>query len=828
MLNTVNPINEAIRSIFMTFDMCIYYLLRFVYQLFFHIATFNILDSELIYNMFSRIQLIIGVFMLFQLVMIIIKGIVNPDTVTDSKTGGAGNIIMRIIVSLALLALIVPINISNPRNEYEKQVNNNGILFGTLYSLQYRILSNNTIARLILGDEDTAVQDSPYDPLTGNTMFGSLNRFANRFTATVIKMFYVPYTDSEGNYVCNDPLNNVYQKTIYEDDDTEPFLLIAGATNTCTPIPSTDVSVPGGTSTATRELVNTGEVYSISMSFLLSTLAGGALVILLIMITFEVAKRVFQLAALQLLAPIPIISYMDPKGSKDSAFNSWVKLLGTTYLELFIRLAVIFFAFAIITSFIDKYNMFGSIDNLAEGVVDVAGTGWEMGGNVMATLELTRWTFIIMSIALLIFAKDAPKFIKQMLGIKDNGSHFFSTIGTALGFGVSAVGAVGSFNNSRQASWTRDRNNAIARGMTEQQAAAFADRNRGKHLVSGLFGAGVGVAEGIAAASESKGNGLAKVMASVKAQSKHNRKVSDAADNGAGLLDAIRSTGQKVVRGRDDFERENAQLKLDEQRNKAASVALKQDSDALKVRQNANDLRKAVDDRATAKAKDKDGIMGTYGITTGYEAIDVNWKKYNSAHEAAKSGNGVHWVYRASNPQAAQAAGLKTELTKQEFDALSASQQQLFSDESYFEVDSENATVNNGTGKCKILMREAEAISGSLLKENARDLYEQTVAYEQNGTSRAHDDDILASRRVFFQETGQHMEATYEDSVNHTGMRDVYASEKEQINAASVNISRRQREISAEDQRISQAKQSPDYRRNESANSYIDGGNSGH
>jgi hypothetical protein len=550
-LNTVNPINEAIRSIFMTFDMCIYYLLRFVYQLFFHIATFNILDSELIYNMFSRIQLIIGVFMLFQLVMIIIKGIVNPDTVTDSKTGGAGNIIMRIIVSLALLALIVPINISNPRNEYEKQVNNNGILFGTLYSLQYRILSNNTIARLILGDEDTAVQDSPYDPLTGNTMFGSLNRFANRFTATVIKMFYVPYTDSEGNYVCNDPLNNVYQKTLYEDDDTEPFLLIAGATNTCTPIPLTDVSVPGGTSTATGGLVNTGEVYSISMSFLLSTLAGGALVILLIMITFEVAKRVFQLAALQLLAPIPIISYMDPKGSKDSAFNSWVKLLGTTYLELFIRLAVIFFAFAIITSFIDKYNMFGSIDNLAEGVVDVAGTGWEMGGNVMATLELTRWTFIIMSLALLIFAKDAPKFIKQMLGIKDNGGHFFSTIGMAMGFGATAVATVGSFQSGRSASRAAD---------IQNHDKAYADRfgNRAKHLLAGIVGAGKGLAAGSAAASESKGNGLAKMMASWKAMDQVSDSAMQNGVTGSTFVGRTLARGSKIVQGagNTDFDRE--------------------------------------------------------------------------------------------------------------------------------------------------------------------------------------------------------------------------------------------------------------------------------
>ena len=48
----------------------------------------------------------------------------------------------------------MPISIPNPKNEYEIQINNNGLLFGTIYSLQRRILSNNTIGRLVLGTTD--------------------------------------------------------------------------------------------------------------------------------------------------------------------------------------------------------------------------------------------------------------------------------------------------------------------------------------------------------------------------------------------------------------------------------------------------------------------------------------------------------------------------------------------------------------------------------------------------------------------------------------------------------------------------------------------------
>ena len=86
MLNTVTTINSAIRTMFIVFDAGVYWLLRFSYMLLFNIMTFNIIDRKMVFDIVSRVQLVIGIFMLFQLVMIIIKGIVNPDTVSDSKT----------------------------------------------------------------------------------------------------------------------------------------------------------------------------------------------------------------------------------------------------------------------------------------------------------------------------------------------------------------------------------------------------------------------------------------------------------------------------------------------------------------------------------------------------------------------------------------------------------------------------------------------------------------------------------------------------------------------------------------------------------------------
>ena len=147
-----NAILNAIRSFFGLLDRAAYGLLLLVYQLFFNVASADIFSGGMIVQFYHRVQIIIGVFMMFQLAMTILRGIVNPDTFLDAKTGGA-NLIIRICTALFMLAMVIPIGTSGS-NEYERQINNNGLLFGTLYSLQHRVLSQNTIGRLVLGTKE--------------------------------------------------------------------------------------------------------------------------------------------------------------------------------------------------------------------------------------------------------------------------------------------------------------------------------------------------------------------------------------------------------------------------------------------------------------------------------------------------------------------------------------------------------------------------------------------------------------------------------------------------------------------------------------------------
>ena len=174
-----NTINDIIRTIFATIDRVVYLLMSILYEIFFAVASFDMLGGDLIRDIYGRVQLILGVFMVFKLAISILQGIVNPDTVYDKKQG-MGKIVTRIIVSLIMLVLIAPFDIPNPSNEWEKSVNDNGILFGSLFSLQNRVLANNTIGRIIVGRTDTSS-----DSTTGNQIYS----VGKTFSSTILKTF---------------------------------------------------------------------------------------------------------------------------------------------------------------------------------------------------------------------------------------------------------------------------------------------------------------------------------------------------------------------------------------------------------------------------------------------------------------------------------------------------------------------------------------------------------------------------------------------------------------------------------------------------------------
>lgn len=188
------------------------------------------------------------------------------------------------------------------------------------------------------------------------------------------------------------------------------------------------------------ECASDSSEFAYDYSWGISAVAGLFLAFIFLTYCLDVAVRAVKLALLQLLAPIPVISYIEPKSAKSGMFSKWVKSCVSTYAELFIKLAVIYLCIFLASKVVSK-----------EAFV-VNSTGEKLGDMMN----------VVIIIGIFLFAKQAPKFIGDIFGVEVSSSG--SILGKALGwlggglasFGGAALGAglgaglggVGAFTQS--------------------------------------------------------------------------------------------------------------------------------------------------------------------------------------------------------------------------------------------------------------------------------------------------------------------------------------------------------------------------------------------
>ena len=153
---------------------------------------------------------------------------------------------------------------------------------------------------------------------------------------------------------------------------------------------------------------------TMELEFIPALIAGIGILVWIVVLCVDVIIRRFKLLLLQMIAPIPIISYADPN---DQMFNKWGKMYISTYLDLFLKLIAISFA------------------------VSLLEIVWVIRPN--SAIE----TFFYV-VAILVFAKMIPSMISDIFGIKLGSGTFKDITGmgkAALGFGAGAAigGAVG-------------------------------------------------------------------------------------------------------------------------------------------------------------------------------------------------------------------------------------------------------------------------------------------------------------------------------------------------------------------------------------------------
>jgi hypothetical protein len=336
---------SAFRSLMFMIDSIIYGLIAPVYNLIIVLAQMPLFeDGTTIKTFADNIYSLLGIFMLFKLSFSIINSIVNPDQLFDSEKG-FGKILTRGMVALVLIVAIP-------------------MIFGYAMRLQSIIVEKNIFMRLFLGA----------GPIEGEVID---EQWPGRFLAR----------ESFSVFLFCDP-----SVSDCKENDLKFFL--------------GDLNNLGAQQYAT-ELINKTDDNGVRVYtywFLLSTAGGVFILAILAIFCIDIAVRTVKLAFLQVIAPIAVVSYIDPSGSKEGTFfTKWLNVTKTTYFNLFTRLAAVAFMVFIFTLIPAIFTDGGPLAEFELGIISK--------GLLM----------ILLLIGILIFAKEAPKMIANLFGLDDIG-----------------------------------------------------------------------------------------------------------------------------------------------------------------------------------------------------------------------------------------------------------------------------------------------------------------------------------------------------------------------------------------------------------------------
>lgn len=329
-------INDMLRGLTAWLCEFIYPGIASAYELFENIGSIAFAkDFTIIYN---KVSLVIGIFMVFRITFWLIELLINPDSISD-KEKNPSKIIQKVVLVVILLAMTPTI-------------------FEWAFEIQQKVLDTNIIGKVVgVGGKDDEAQHA------GRYMAASL--FMN---------FYISNVDENGQY----------------DEDCADFTgqgihysnLIAqgkfnNLSNTC----------------LTKRFQNDPKNgYSIDFAGIFAVLVGGFVFWMIVMYCISAGTRYIQLIYLQIIAPIPIMCYLAP--GKDNMFEKWIKQCTTTYLDLFLRIAIINFVMLLSNMILSSEN------NFIEHVKNM-----QLGG----------WVNVFLILGLMTFAKKAPDLIKELI-----------------------------------------------------------------------------------------------------------------------------------------------------------------------------------------------------------------------------------------------------------------------------------------------------------------------------------------------------------------------------------------------------------------------------
>ncbi|MDY3935037.1 MAG: hypothetical protein SOZ11_05885, partial [Bacilli bacterium] len=402
----------------------VYQLVAKIYEIFFEIAKVDILTTDEITSIYSRVTMILTIIMTFYITFEMVKYIIEPDKITD-KEAGAGKIASKLIIVVVLIAFVPTI-------------------FSKAFELQTKILENDLITKIVLGTSQDKV---------------SLTSQGRIFSSNVLNVFYYVEPDvGIVNGVSEDcdgmSCENIVRSNLsgLAENGKIPYMN-KGLTET------NDIEVDG------EEV----EMYKIHFDGFIAAAVGIFMLYILVLYCVDVGKRWVQLIYLQIISPIPIIGYLSPK--KDGVFQKWCKQCLTTYLDLFIRIVLIYFVLVICR------------------ILTNADLGFARNSG---------WVYVFIVLGLLMFAQNAPKLLQELFpsmaaasgnfGLKA-GDRVAPMAARAIGAGLGATALVKGalargVNTARRNRENRDKREEALNAFNEAQKGYDAARQQSKRNIN--------------------------------------------------------------------------------------------------------------------------------------------------------------------------------------------------------------------------------------------------------------------------------------------------------------------------------------------------------
>lgn len=361
-LSLMETVQDSLRTLMLDICNIVYKLIAFCYEVLYKLGTINLLQDEAVQNLISRVTLIIGIFMVFRVTFAFVQYIVDPDAMLD-KSKGVPSIVKKIIISIVLLG-------STP------------YLFSMAFKIQKTVLDSHVLERLIFAND--TIDTSTFGGVISSTVFTTFYRINEG-----------PSNPNVQTYVdCKEIVNEYLDNEISTSNGSLDLAYACLLERTDYPANPVDKS----------KKVGSAYIVDFDGGGTLALVAGLVTLYISFLFTLQIGVRMFQLVYLQIVSPIPIAMYITPKG--DDQLKKWGQQCLTTFLDLFLRIIIIYLAMFLIEVVRDN-NDFKTL----------------FGGGALYNTYVT----CILMIAILIFAKKIPNLLKEI----------FPSLGGAAGFSYS-------------------------------------------------------------------------------------------------------------------------------------------------------------------------------------------------------------------------------------------------------------------------------------------------------------------------------------------------------------------------------------------------------